>query len=322
MESGRIFYGDLQRAGKRAGDGVAALIGNTPLLRLHRIGASFPDVELYAKAEWFNPGGSVKDRAALAMIREGERSGELTPEKTILDATSGNTGIAFAMLGAALGYGVKLCVPDSASPERLRTLRALGAEVVLTPGDEGSDGAIRRAREIHRQSPQEYFYADQYSNPANPHSHYETTAVEICQQTQGRVTHFVAGLGTSGTFTGVTRRLRELNPAIQAISVQPDEPFHGLEGLKHMASSIVPAIYDPLLADENISVQTEDAYKMVRHLAREEGVLAGVSSGAALCACLRIAERLERGQRAVIVTIFPDSGTRYLSERFWEERES
>jgi S-sulfo-L-cysteine synthase (O-acetyl-L-serine-dependent) len=322
VESGRIFYGELQRAGKRAGSGVAALVGNTPLLHLHRIGAGFPDVELYAKAEWFNPGGSVKDRAALAMIREGERSGELTAEKTILDATSGNTGIAFAVLGAALGYGVKLCVPDSASPERLRTLRALGAEVVLTPGDGGSDGAIRRARETYGQNPRRYFYADQYSNPANPRAHYETTAVEICQQTQGRVTHFVAGLGTSGTFTGVTRRLRELNPTIRAISVQPDDAFHGLEGLKHMASSIVPAIYDPSLADENMSVRTEDAYKMVRRLAREEGILAGVSSGAALWACLRIAERLERGQRAVIVTIFPDSGTRYLSERFWEEQES
>lgn len=322
MKSGRIFYGELQRAGKRAGGGVAALVGNTPLLRLHRIGAKFPDVELYAKAEWFNPGGSVKDRAALAMIREGERSGELTPAKTILDATSGNTGIAFAVLGAALGYGVKLCVPDSASPERLRTLRALGAEVILTPGDEGSDGAIRRAREIYGQNPREYFYADQYCNPANPRAHYETTGVEICQQTQGRVTHFVAGLGTSGTFTGVTRRLRELNAGIRAISVQPDEAFHGLEGLKHMASSIVPAIYDASLADENISVRTEDAYKMVRRLAREEGILAGVSSGAALCACLLIAERLERGQRTVIVTIFPDSGTRYLSERFWEEQES
>ena len=322
MESRRIFSGELQRAGKRAGSGVAGLVGNTPLLRLHRIGANFPDVELYAKAEWFNPGGSVKDRAALAMIREGERSGELTAEKTILDATSGNTGIAFAVLGAALGYRVKLCVPDSASPERLRTLRALGAEVTLTPGGQGSDGAIRQAREIYGQNPQRYFYADQYSNPANPRAHYETTAVEICQQTQGRVTHFVAGLGTSGTFTGVTRRLRELNPTIRAISVQPDEAFHGLEGLKHMASSIVPAIYDANLADENESVRTEDAYKMVRRLAREEGILAGVSSGAAVCACLRIAERLDRGDRAVIVTIFPDSGTRYLSERFWEEQES
>ncbi|HEU5410620.1 MAG TPA: cysteine synthase family protein [Candidatus Acidoferrales bacterium] len=322
MASGRIFYGELQRAGKRSGGGVAALVGNTPLVRLHRIGADFPDVEFYAKAEWFNPGGSVKDRAALAMIRDGERSGALTQEKTILDATSGNTGIAFAMLGAALGYRVKLCVPDSASPERLRTLGALAAEVVLTPGDEGSDGAIRRAREIFRQNPSEYFYADQYSNPANPQAHYETTAVEICQQTQGRVTHFVAGLGTSGTFMGVTRRLRELNPGIRAISVQPDEPFHGLEGLKHMAAAIVPAIYDPGVADESMFVRTEDAYETTRRLAREEGILAGVSSGAALYACLRIAEGLGRGLRAVIVTVFPDSGTRYLSENFWEEQES
>lgn len=322
MESGRVLYGKLQRAGKRASGGVASLVGSTPLLRLQRIGAHFSDVEFYAKAEWFNPGGSVKDRAALAMIREGERTGELEPGKTILDATSGNTGIAFAVLGAALGYRVTLCIPDSASPERLRALRALGAELVLTPGDESSDGAIRRAREIYQQSPREYFYADQYSNPANARAHYETTGFEICQQTQGRLTHFVAGLGTSGTFMGVTRRLREMNPGVRAISVQPDEPFHGLEGLKHMASAIVPAIYDPSLADENISMRTEDAYGMVRRLAREEGILAGVSSGAALCACLQVAERLERGQRAVIVTIFPDSGTRYLSERFWEEQGS
>jgi S-sulfo-L-cysteine synthase (O-acetyl-L-serine-dependent) len=299
--------------------GLVDLVGNTPLLRLRVASSDFPNVEFYAKAEWFNPGGSVKDRPALAMIREGEKSGALRAGKTILDATSGNTGIALAMIGAALGYDVALCVPSSASQERLRTMRALGAELILTPGEEGSDGAIRRAREESARNPGKYFYPDQYGNPANPRAHYETTAPEIWRQTQGRVTHFVAGLGTSGTFMGVARRLKELNPAIRAISVQPDEPFHGLEGLKHMASAIVPAIYDASLADDDLEVRTEDAFAMVRRLAREEGILAGVSSGAALCACLRVAEKLPRGEKAVVVTIFPDSGDRYLSERFWDE---
>jgi S-sulfo-L-cysteine synthase (O-acetyl-L-serine-dependent) len=308
----------LQRA---SGSCLLDLIGNTPLLRLERIVAKFSQVEICAKAEWFNPGGSVKDRAALAMIRDGERSGALRAGKTILDATSGNTGIALATIGASLGYGVTLCVPSSASSERLRMIRALGAELILTPGEEGSDGAIRRARAIFEQNPAKYFYADQYSNPANPRSHYETTAMEIWRQTRGRVTHFVAGLGTSGTFMGVARRLKELNPAIRAISVQPDEAFHGLEGLKHMASAIVPAIYDSALADQNIEVRTEDAFAMVRKLAREEGILAGVSSGAALWACLQVAENLRRDENAVIVTVFPDSGDRYLSERFWDESE-
>jgi len=295
------------------------LIGNTPLLRLDSFGEQYPNVEFYAKAEWFNPGGSVKDRAALAMIRDGEKIGALHAGKRILDATSGNTGIAFAMIGAALGYGVTLCVPSSASPERLRTIRALGAELILTPGEAGSDGAIHRARELFEQNPSRYFYADQYSNAANPCAHYETTAMEIWRQTHGAVTHFVAGLGTSGTFMGVTRRLKELNPAIRAISVQPDEAFHGLEGLKHMASAIVPAIYDASLADQNFTVRTEDAFAMVRQLAREEGILAGVSSGAALSACLRVAEGLPRSEKTVIVTVFPDSGDRYLSEKFWDE---
>lgn len=301
------------------GSGLVDLIGNTPLLGLGALGARFPQVEFYAKAEWFNPGGSVKDRAALAMIREGERRGALRAGKTILDATSGNTGIALAMVGAALGYGVTLCVPSSASAERLRTISALGAELILTPGEEGSDGAIRRAQQTLDRTPGKYFYADQYSNPANPRAHYDTTAPEIWRQTAGRVTHFVAGLGTSGTFMGVTRRLKELNPAIRAISVQPDEPFHGLEGLKHMATAIVPAIYDPRLADADLAVRTEDAFAMVRRLAREEGILAGVSSGAALCACLRVAETLPPEQKAIVVTVFPDSGDRYLSERFWDE---
>jgi S-sulfo-L-cysteine synthase (O-acetyl-L-serine-dependent) len=301
------------------GKSLVDLVGKTPLLRLDSLNAEFPNVEFYAKAEWANPGGSVKDRAALYMIREGERSGALRPGKTILDATSGNTGIALAMMGAALGYAVKLCIPASASHERLAMLGALGASVILTSGEEGSDGAIRRAREIAGENPAKYFYVDQYSNPANPRAHYETTAPEIWAQTSGTVTHFVAGLGTSGTFVGVARRLKELNPAVRAISVQPDEAFHGLEGLKHMATAMAPAIYDASFADANLTVRTEEAFAMVRKLARETGLLVGVSSGAAVCACRKVVEGLERGERAVIVTIFPDSGDRYLSERFWNE---
>lgn len=309
----------FENPGKLFGTGLAALVGRTPLLRLDSLSRDFPNIEFHAKAEWFNPGGSVKDRAALWMIREAEGAGKLRAGKTILDATSGNTGIALAMFGAALGYPVKLCLPASASIERLRTLHAYGAQVILTPAEEGSDGAIRRAREIFESDEQRYFYVDQYSNPANPRAHYETTACEIWKQTRGRVTHFVAGLGTSGTFVGTTRRLKELNPAIRAFSVQPDAPFHGLEGMKHMASAIVPAIYDSSLADDNIEIRTEDAYAMVRWLAREEGLLAGVSSGAAACACRRIAETIPTDEKAVVVTIFPDSGNRYLSEQFWDE---
>ncbi len=294
-------------------------IGNTPLLRLERTVAEFPNVEFYAKAEWFNPGGSVKDRPAYSMIREGERSGALRPGKIILDATSGNTGIAYAMIGAALGYKVKLCLPSSASPERKQILQAYGVEIVYTPGDEGTDGAIRRVQEIYQSDREKYFYPDQYSNPANPAAHYATTAPEIWQQTQGRITHFVAGLGTSGTFVGTTRRLNELNSAIRCISFQPDSGFHGLEGLKHMATAIVPRIYDSKLADEDISVRTEDAQRLVKRLAREEGILAGVSSGGAFWACMDIARRLPRGERAVIVMVFPDSGEKYLTERFWSE---
>ena len=282
----------------KAETGVRLLdrIGNTPLLRLERIVADFPNVEFYAKAEWFNPGGSVKDRPAYSMLREGERSGALRPGKIILDATSGNTGIAYAMIGAALGYKVKLCLPSSASPERKQILQAYGVEIVYTPGDEGTDGAIRRVQEIYQSDREKYFYPDQYSNPANPAAHYATTAPEIWQQTQGRITHFVAGLGTSGTFVGTTRRLKELNPAIRCISFQPDSGFHGLEGLKHMATAIVPRIYDSKLADEDISVRTEDAQRLVKRLAREEGILAGVSSGAALWACMEIARRLPPGR--------------------------
>src|SRR5580698_2295290 len=303
----------------RIGQSILERIGNTPLIRLERIGADFPNARFYAKAEWFNPGGSVKDRAAYSMIREGERTGALKPGKIILDATSGNTGIAYAMIGAALGYRVKLCLPSSASPERKKILSAYGVEIVSTPGDEGTDGAIRRVREIYEADREKYFYPDQYGNPANPAAHYSGTAPEIWEQTQGRITHFVAGLGTSGTFVGTTRRLKELNPRIRCISFQPDSGFHGLEGLKHMATAIVPPIYDPSLADENMEVLTEDAQRLAKQLAREEGLLVGVSAGGALSACLEIARRLKHDERAVIVTVFPDSGEKYLSERFWSE---
>jgi cysteine synthase B len=310
---------DKPQSHAHLGQHLVERVGKTPLLRFERIAAQFPNAEIYAKAEWFNPGGSVKDRAALAMIRDGERTGRLRPGKIILDATSGNTGIAYGMIGAALGYRVKLCLPASASPERKHILKAYGVELVITPGDEGSDGAIRRVREIHAAEPDKYFYPDQYSNPANPGAHYATTAPEIWEQTHGRITHFVAGLGTSGTFVGTTRRLKEFNPRIRCISFQPDSGFHGLEGLKHMATAIVPAIYDSSLADEDLPVRTEDAQRMVKRLAREEGILAGVSGGAALWASLDVARRLPPGERAVIVTIFPDSGEKYLSERFWSE---
>ncbi|MGD0965579.1 MAG: cysteine synthase family protein [Candidatus Acidiferrales bacterium] len=303
----------------RLGQRLLERIGNTPLLRMERITSSFPNVEIYAKAEWFNPGGSVKDRAAYSMISEGERRGDLRPGKVILDATSGNTGIAYAMIGAALGYRVKLCLPTSASPERKHILDAYGVEIVYTPGDEGTDGAIRRVREIYNADRERYFYPDQYANPANPAAHYSGTAPEIWLQTEGRITHFLAGLGTSGTFVGTSRRLKELNPQIRCISMQPDSSFHGLEGLKHMATAIVPPIYDPAVADEDVAVQTEDGQVMTRRLAREEGILAGVSAGAALWACLDLAQRIPRDKHAVIVTVFPDSGDKYLSDKFWSE---
>jgi S-sulfo-L-cysteine synthase (O-acetyl-L-serine-dependent) len=309
------------RAANPLGQQLLDRVGNTPLLRLDRVGAEFPNAEILFKAEWFNPGGSVKDRAALAMIRDGELKGALRPGKIILDATSGNTGIAYAMVGAALGYHVKLCLPSSASPERKQTLQAYGVDIVYTPGDEGTDGAIRRVKEIYQANPDAYFYPDQYSNPANPDAHYRTTGPEIWEQSSGRVTHFVAGLGTTGTFCGTTRRLKELNPSIRCISFQPDSGFHGLEGLKHMATAIVPKIYDATLADEDLAIETEAAQAMVKRLAREEGILAGVSAGAAIVACMRIARRLGPNERAVIVTVFPDSGEKYLSERFWSEEE-
>src|SRR5712664_3919488 len=303
----------------RAGEALLERIGNTPLLRLERVGSEFPNVDFCAKAEWFNPGGSVKDRPALGMMQAGLASGALRTGKTVIDATSGNTGIAYAMIGAAMGYPVKLCLPDSASPERKRILVAFGAELVFTPGDEGTDGAIRRVHEIVKADPEKYFYPDQYSNPANWQAHYRTTANEIWQQTGGRITHFVAGLGTSGTFMGTTRRLRELNPAIRCISLQPDAAFHGLEGWKHMPTAIVPEIYDATLADSNLSVSTEDAYRLVKRAAREEGLLLSPSAAAALNGCFQVASSLNAAEHAVFVTIFPDSGTKYLSERFWNE---
>jgi cysteine synthase B len=302
-----------------AGESVLERIGNTPLLRMERVGAEFANVEFCAKAEWFNPGGSVKDRPALSMIGAGIASGALQQGKTILDATSGNTGIAYAMIGAALGYRVKLCLPDGASLERKRILRALGAELVMTPGDKATDGAIQKAREIAADEPEKYFYPDQYGNPANWQAHYRTTANEIWEQTGGRITHFVAGLGTSGTFVGTTRRLKELNPKIRCISLQPDAGFHGLEGWKHMASALRPAIYDETLADENLEVSTEESYKLVKRLAREEGLLVSPSAAAALLGCFDVARRLPRNERAVMVTIFADSAEKYLNERFWDE---
>ena len=294
---------------------VLDLIGRTPLVRLHQFEREVPEgVELYAKAEWQNPGGSVKDRAAARMILDGETSGKLTAGRTILDATSGNTGIAYAMVGTSRGYSVKLCIPENASPERKLILRALGAELVLTDPLEGTDGSIREARRLYAEDPDRYFYPDQYSNDANWRAHYDTTAPEIIEQTSGRLTHFVAGLGTSGTFVGTGRRLRQFNPAIKLISFQPDAAFHGLEGLKHMDSAIVPAIYDPTLADEDLRVGSERAYEMVRRLARQEGLLGGISSGAALAVMLDVARRLDRG---VIVTVFPDGAEKYLTDKFW-----
>ena len=300
-------------------------VGNTPLLRLEKIAANLPGVQLLGKAEWANPGGSVKDRPAFSIVQEAERSGQLRPGRILLDATSGNTGIAYAMIGAARGFPVKLCMPSNVSLERKRILRAYGAEIVFTDPNEGSDGAIRKAQELYAADPEKYFYADQYSNDANWRAHYHTTANEIWTQTNGRITHFVATLGTSGTFVGCTRRLRELNPKIQCISLQPDSPFHGLEGLKHMATAIVPKIYDPSLADEDVGISTEAAYAMLKRLAQEEGLLVGISSGAAVVGALDLAKRLENSGwldqhgEAVIVTILPDSADKYLSDRLWEE---
>ena len=304
----------------RLGESALARIGNTPLLRLERIAEDLPGVEILAKAEWFNPGGSVKDRAAYNIVQEAMRSGKLAAGKMLLDSTSGNTGIAYAMIGAALGFSVTLCMPSNVSVERKRILNAYGANIVYTDPNEGSDGAIRKARAMIAAEPEKYYYGDQYSNPANWQAHYRTTANEIWQQTHGRVTHFVAMMGTSGTLVGTSRRLKELNPKIRCISLQPDSSFHGIEGAKHMATAIVPGIYDPTLADEDLAVTTEAAYATVKRLAREEGLLVGISAGGAVAGCLKMAQAFtRRRQKAVIVTIFPDSGDKYLSERFWDE---
>jgi cysteine synthase B len=302
-----------------AGKAVLAQIGNTPLLPLDALTVDLPNVKLLGKAEWHNPGGSVKDRAAAHIVAEARRSGKLTPGKTLLDSTSGNTGIAYAMLGAALGFPVTLCVPENVSPERKRILQAYGANIIFTDPAEGSDGAIKIARQLAEHHPDLYFYADQYSNDANWRAHYETTANEIWQQTEGRVTHFVAMLGTTGTFVGTTRRLKELNPQIRCISLQPDSAFHGIEGAKHLPSAIVPRIYDPSLADDNLEIRTEDAHAMTRRLAREQGLLVGVSAAAAVVGSLRIIDGLKINQRATVVTILCDSGEKYLTERFWNE---
>ena len=297
-------------------------VGNTPLLRLGKLTERLPGVQILGKAEWTNPGGSVKDRAATAIVKAAQAAGRLLPGSSehLLDATSGNTGIAYAMLGAAIGFPVTLCMPTNVSPERKRILAAYGAHIVWTDPADGADGAIRKARALAAGEPERYFYADQYGNEKNWQAHYHTTANEIWRQTDGRITHFVAGLGTSGTFMGTTRRLRELNPAVHCYSMQPDSPFNGLEGLKHMATAIVPRIYDPALADRNIEMGTERAHAMARKLARTEGLLVGVSAAANIAAALQVAEEeAAAGREAVIVTVLCDSADKYLSERFWEE---
>jgi S-sulfo-L-cysteine synthase (O-acetyl-L-serine-dependent) len=299
-------------------DDLLSSIGRTPLIRLRSVTRELhAGVEVYAKAEHLNPGGSVKDRAALRMILEGERRGELFPGKTILDATSGNTGIAYAMIGAARGYTVTLCLPKNAGAERKRILRIYGAELIETDPTQATDGAQLRARELAAAEPEKYFYPDQYNNDANWRAHYDGTAPEIRQQTEGRITHFLAGLGTSGTFTGTARRLKEYDRAVRVVSMQPDSPFHGLEGMKHMPTAIVPGIYDPTLADEEVEVATEDAQEMTRRLAREEGLLVGISSGANVFAALNLARTLRPG--SVVVTILCDGGEKYLSEHFWQD---
>ena len=290
------------------------MVGNTPLMKLHHIGQEFAPVEIHAKAEWCNPSGSVKDRAALNMILEGVESGELTPEKTIVDATSGNTGIALAMFGAALGYKVHIFMPSNASDERKKIIAAFGAELTLTNPLEGTDGAQRRVKKLAAEYTGRFFYPDQYNNSANWKAHYKGTAEEIIDQTDGSITHFVAGLGTSGTFVGTSRRLKEYRPTIQCVSIQPDSPLHGIEGLKHMQTAIVPGIYDPSIADDSMEVSTEEAQSMMRRLAREEGLFVGISSGANVVAALKVAKTISEGS---IVTILCDNGARYLSEPIW-----
>ena len=300
------------------GTSLKERIGNTPLLRFGRITAELSGVQVLAKAEWHNPGGSIKDRAASNIMSEALAAGKLGSGKTLLDSTSGNTGIAYAMLGAAYSIPVTLCMPSNVSTERKRILKAYGAQIVYTDPGDGSDGAIRKARELAAQNPEHYYYADQYSNDANWRAHYlHGTADEIWRQTEGRVTHFVSMLGTSGTFIGTSRRLKELNGAVQCISLQPDSPFHGIEGAKHMETSIIPKIYDPTVADGELAINTEEAHAMCRRLAVEEGLLVGISSAAALVGALQVARSAAPG--SVVVTIFPDSGDKYLSEQFWEE---
>jgi cysteine synthase B len=316
--------GSLEAAsglGETLGHSLMDRIGNTPLLRLDAFTRDLPGVALLGKAEWYNPGGSVKDRAASRIVAEGRATGRLHDGKILLDATSGNTGIAYAMLGAAERFPVTLCMPENVSRERKQILQGYGANIIYTDPGDGSDGAIRKARELAGKHPEKYFYADQYSNDANWQAHYHGTANEIWQQTQGRITHFVSMLGTSGTFVGTTRRLKELNPRVQCISLQPDSSFHGIEGAKHMPTALVPKIYDPTLADRNLEISTEDAYAMARQMSRGAGLLVGISAAAAVVGCRKIARdlSLKKGQEAVIVTILCDSGDKYLSERFWTE---
>lgn len=305
---------------QRPDHSILSQIGNTPLLSLGTIDKDLDGIEIYAKAEYFNPAGSVKDRPALNMILDGERTGKLSGDRILLDATSGNTGIAYAMIAAVKGFRVRLCLPENASDERKRILRAYGAELILTDPGEGSDGAIRKCWEIYESDPDRYFYPDQYGNPANWRAHYATTAGEILLQTAGRVTHFVASMGTSGTFMGVSRRLHREKPEVKCISAQPSSGFHGLEGLKHMPTALAPSIYDSSVADGNVWVETEDAYRMVRRLAREGGLLAGLSSGANVVAARQVASQMmEAGERGVIVTVLCDGAEKYLSESFWND---
>lgn len=304
--------------------GVLSLIGKTPLIRLHKLPALWgicDDVEIYGKCEFMNPGGSVKDRPALNIIETAEKQGLLTKDKILLDATSGNTGIAYAMIGAIKGYKVQLCVPESASPERKRILQAYGAEIIYTPAAESSDGAILKARELYAQNPEKYFYADQYSNDANWQAHFHTTGIELWEQTNGQITHFIAAIGTSGSFIGTSRRLKQYNPAVQCIAVQPDVAVHGIEGIKHLESAMVPKIYDPSVPDTFMEVSTEKAYEFAKRLAAVEGVFVGISAAANVYASLKMAKELsQRHEPAVIVCILCDGGMKYLSEHFWEKR--
>ncbi len=312
----------LPKLVRPTGSSLLDQIGNTPLIRLKKLDSQFPGVEIHAKAEFFNPGGSVKDRAGRNMFLEGERTGRLTHDKTLLDATSGNTGIAYAMIGALKGYKVKLCIPANASHERKQILKAYGAEMVFSDPAEGSDGAIRLCRKIYEADPDRYFYPDQYNNPANWRAHFDGTGVEIMEQTGGAITHFVACMGTSGTFMGTSRRLKLDMPEVRCISAQPSSGFHGLEGLKHMPTNIVPGIYDESIADENLWIETEDAYKMTRWLGRHEGLLVGMSSGANVHAASLVARKIaEQGATGVVVTVLCDGATKYLSESFWDDQD-